>query len=50
MFKYVPALSWTVAKEGSKNVPISEFADNRQITVVFVATMEGDFHPPQLIY
>ena len=48
--KYVPVSSWTMAKEGSKKVPIAGVDDKRQITAVFAATMEGDFLPPQLIY
>ena len=48
--KYVLVSSWTMAKEGSKKVPIAGIEDKRQITAVFAATMEGDFLPPQLIY
>ena len=48
--KYVPVSSWTMAKEGSKKVPIAGVDDKRQITAVFAATMGGDFLPPQLIY
>ena len=48
--KYVPVSSWTMAKEGSKKVPVAGIEDKRQITAVFAATMDGDFLPPQLIY
>ena len=48
--KYVPVSSWTMAKEGSKKVPIAGLEDKRQITAVFGVTMEGHFLPPQLIY
>ena len=47
---YVPVSSWTMAKEGSKKVPIAGIKDKRQITAVFAAIMEGDFLPPQHIY
>lgn len=33
--KYVPVGSWTMAKEGSKKVPIAGVDDNRQLTAVF---------------
>ena len=46
--EYVPVSFWTVAKEGSKKVPIAGIEDKRQIIAVFTATMEGDFLPPQL--
>ena len=48
--KYVPVSSWTMAKEGSKKVPIAGLEDKRQITAVFGVTMEGHYLPPQLIY
>jgi len=48
--KYVPVGSWTMAKEGSKKVPIAGVDDKRQITAVFGVTMDGIFLPPQLIY
>ena len=48
--KYVPVSSWTMAKEGSKKVPIAGLDDKWQITAVFGVTMEGHFLPPQLIY
>ena len=33
--KYVPVGDWTMAKKGSKSVPISGLGDKRQITAVF---------------
>lgn len=48
--KYVPVGSWTMAKEGSKKVPIAGVDDKRQITTVFGITLDGFFLPPQLIY
>ena len=47
---YMPVLSWTMAKEGSKKVEIAGIDDKRQVTAVFGNTMAGDFLPPQLIY
>ena len=47
---YVPAGSWTMEKEGTKRVEIVAADNKRQITVVFAATLSGDFLPPQLIY
>ena len=48
--KYVPVDSWTMAKEGSKKVPIAGVDDKHQLTAVFGSTMDGFFLPPQLIY
>ena len=48
--KYVPVGSWTMAKEGSKKVPIAGVDDKRQITAVLGTTLDGFFLPPQLIY
>jgi len=42
--------SWTIAKEGSKKVPVDGLEDKRQITAVFGVTIEGHFLPLQLIY
>ena len=42
--------SWTLAKEGSKQVAIAGIGDKWQFTVVFASTMSGDFLPPQVIY
>ena len=48
--KYVPVGSWTMAKEGSKIVPIAGVDDKRQITAVLGTTLDSFFLPPQLIY
>ena len=48
--KYVPVSCWTMAKEGSKKVPIAGLEDKQQITAVFSVTTEGHFLPPKLIY
>ena len=48
--KYVPVLSWTMAKEGSKRVEISGIDDKRQITALFTVSLDGSFLPIQLIY
>ena len=45
---YVPLLSWTMAKQGSKQVEIAGVDDKRQITAVFGGTMAGDFIPLHL--
>lgn len=47
--KYVPVGLWTIAKEGSKKVPIAGVDDKHQFTAEFGSTMDG-FFPPQLIY
>ena len=39
--KYVPVSSWTMAKEGSKKVPIAGLEDKRQITAVFGRTFSS---------
>ena len=38
--KCVPVGSWTMAKEGSKMVPLAGVDDKHQITAVFGATLE----------
>ena len=48
--KYVPVGSWTMAKEGSKKVPLAGVDDKRQITAVLGIALDGSFLPPQLIY
>ena len=47
---YVPVSNWTMAPSGSKRIEVAGLNDKRQITVVFTATMAGDFLPPQVIY
>ena len=46
----VPALSWTIDKQGSKRVEVTGVNDKRQITTVFCGSLTGDFLLPQLIY
>ena len=48
--KYVPVSSWTMAKEGSKRVEISQIDDKRQITALFTVSLDRSFLPIQLIY
>ena len=48
--KYVPVSSWTMAKEGSKQMEISGIDDKRQITALFTVSLDGSFLPIQLIY
>ena len=45
---YVPVLSYTMEREGSKGVEVAGI--KRQITAVFAGTMSGIFLPIQLIY
>ena len=40
---YFPVSSWTMAKEGSKQVEINGEEDKRQITAVFGSTLVGIF-------
>ena len=48
--KYIPVGSWTMEKEGQKQVQITGIDDKRQITAVFAATKTGSFLPIQVIY
>ncbi len=48
--KYVPGSRSTLAKEGSKNVPIAGGSDKRMITLTFATTLSGVFLPMQIIY
>lgn len=47
---YVPVSNWTMAAEGSKQIEVAGLGDKRQLTVVYSASMTGDFLPPQVIY
>ena len=47
---YVPVSNWTMAAEGSKRIEVAGLGDKRQLTVVYSASMTGDFLPPQVIY
>ena len=46
----VPVSQWTLAEEGSKQVPITGLDDKRQITGLLACTLSGNLLPPQLIY
>ncbi len=48
--KYVPVSEWTLAKEGSKQVPIIGLEDKREMTVLLACTLSGKLLHPQLIY
>ena len=39
-----------MAAEGSKRIEVAGLGDKHQLTVVFSATLTGDFLPPQVIY
>jgi len=47
---YVPVSNWTMAKEGSKSVPVAGIDDKCQITLVLAAAMTGKLLPLQLLY
>ena len=46
----VPSGEWTMEREGSKSVILAGLDDKRQITTTFVATLDGQFLPIQLLY
>ena len=46
---YMTVFNWTMAKEGSKKVPIARIDDKRQITLVLAAAMPGKLLPLQLV-
>ena len=46
----VPGSQWTMEEKGSKRVGVAGLNDKRQITVVFCASLAGEFLPVQLIY
>jgi hypothetical protein len=46
----LPSSSYTMEKEGAKQVSIIGVEDKRQITAVFAIDMDGNLLPPQLIY
>ena len=48
--KLVPGTKSTLAKKGSKNVPIVGMSDKRMIIATFTTTLDGEFLPMQLIY
>ena len=47
---YVPVSNWTMAKEGSKSVPVAGIDDKCQITLVLAAAMTGKLLPLQLVH
>ena len=47
---YVPTSNWTMERMGSKRIEVVGLDDKRQITLVFGASMSGDFLPPQVKY
>lgn len=48
--KLVPVSNWTMAEEGSKQVPVVGKDDKREITVLLTVTASGHLLPPQVIY
>ena len=46
----VPTGQWTMNWAGEKVIAITNSDDERQVTAVFVATMTGQYLPPQVIY
>ena len=48
--KYVPVSKSTLAKKGTKHIPIAGSNDKRMITATFSETLDGKFLPLQLIY
>ena len=45
---HVPVSIWTMAAEGSQQIEFAGLGDTHQLTVVFSATLTGDFLPPQV--
>lgn len=48
--KIVPSSTWTMDRQGSKQVEVAEVNDKQLITAVFCGSLVGDFLPVQLIY
>ena len=48
--KLVPVNSWTMAEEGSKQVPVVGKEDKREVTILLAVTASGTLLPPQVIY
>ena len=48
--KLVPVSSWTMEKEGTKQVAVVGKDDKREITALLAARASGNLLPPQLIY
>ena len=47
---YVPISSWTMEEEGSKRIELIRKDDKRQIAVLFIGSLSGEFLPIQIIY
>ena len=48
--QYIPVSSWTMEKEGAKQVEITGLKDKQQITTVFAAEKDSYFLPLKIIY
>ena len=46
----MPVGEWTIAGEGSKQVPVMGKEDKREITVLLAISASGVLLPPQVIY
>uniref|UniRef100_A0A914USD6 DDE-1 domain-containing protein n=1 Tax=Plectus sambesii TaxID=2011161 RepID=A0A914USD6_9BILA len=46
----IPMSSYTMEKEGARQVPVIGKDEKRQTTVVFAVSLAGELLPPQLIY
>uniref|UniRef100_A0A1X7UQD9 Uncharacterized protein n=1 Tax=Amphimedon queenslandica TaxID=400682 RepID=A0A1X7UQD9_AMPQE len=44
---YIPASNWTIVEEGVNRMKIVGLGD-KQLTVVFACSLNGDFLPPQV--
>ena len=48
--KLIQTSRYTLAKGGSKDIPLAGSSDKRTITATFVISLSGNFLPIQLIY
>ena len=48
--KLIPVSQWTLAKQGSRQVPVIGKDDKREITVLLAVSASGTLLPPQVIY
>jgi len=48
--KLIPVSHWTMAEEGSKQIPVVGKEDKREVTVLLAATASGVLLFPQVIY
>ena len=46
----VPVSEWTLAEQGSRQVPVVGKEDKREITVLLAVSATGVLLPPQVIY